>query len=84
MKKLAALILAISIISTAFSDTIINGGPVSGTWTQSGSPYLIMGDIAIDETSTLTIEPGVEVMFQGYYRLLCEGQLLASGGEDEI
>ena len=83
MKKLAALILAISITSSAFSDTVINGGPVSGTWTQSGSPYLIMGDIAIDETSALTIEPGVEVLFQGYFRLLCEGQLLAIGTETD-
>jgi len=64
-----------------FAETHIPAGPVSGTWTQAGSPYYIEGDISIGNTSTLTIEPGVEVLFQGYYRLLCEGQLLAVGTE---
>ena len=68
--------LIFSLAVTVHAETIIPGGAVSGTWTQTGSPYLIEGDIAIDNSSTLTIGPGVDVIFQGYFRLLCEGQLL--------
>lgn len=86
MRRSVILLSALlSLLSTVFADTIIPGGYVSGIWAQSGSPYLIQGDLAINSTSTLTIEPGVEVLFQGYYRLLCEGRLLAVGTvEDSI
>lgn len=39
-------------------------GDVSGTWTLGGSPYLASGDLTVPEGETLTIEPGVEVIFQ--------------------
>ncbi len=67
-----------------FADTI-PGGYVSGTWTATGSPYLIQGDITIHADSTLTIEPGVEVNFQGHYKLAVEGALEALGtAQDSI
>ena len=47
------------------ADTIVPGGYVSGTWTAAGSPYLVQGDITVHADSTLNIEPGVEVNFQG-------------------
>ena len=85
MKNTIIVGLIICLPLTLHAQTIIPSGPVSGLWTQAGSPYLIQGDIAIDNSSTLTIEPGVDVIFQGYFRLLCEGQLLAVGtAEDSI
>jgi len=62
--------------------TIING-PVSGNWTLTGSPYLIDGDIEILDDSTLTIDPGVSVIFQGHYALNVQGVLLALGAEND-
>ena len=59
--------------------TIIPGGYVSGIWTAANSPYMIHGDITIHTDSTLTIEPGVEVIFDGYYRLNVAGHLYANG-----
>jgi len=59
--------------------TTIWGGIVSGTWTAAGSPYLIEGDIVIPAGKTLTIEPGVEVVFQSWYKLTVNGTLLAEG-----
>ena len=47
----------------------IPGGDVFGTWDASGSPYLIDGDITIPTGATLTIEPGVDVLFQSWYSL---------------
>jgi predicted outer membrane repeat protein len=56
---------------------------VSGTWRAAGSPYLIEGEITIPADSTLIIEPGVEVIFQGYYKLVVNGFLDAVGTETD-
>ena len=48
----------------AHAATNIGGGVIANqTWTVSGSPYIIAGDIIIPAASTLTIEPGVQVLF---------------------
>jgi hypothetical protein len=61
------------------SQTTIPGGYVSGTWTLAGSPYLITGTVMVPTDSTLRIQPGVKVNFQGHYKLLVSGRLLAEG-----
>jgi len=66
---------------SAIAATTVPGGNVSGTWTAAGSPYLVQGDIAVPIDSTLTIEPGVEVSFQGWYGLTVNGYLQAQGAE---
>ncbi|MEJ2600854.1 MAG: PKD domain-containing protein [Anaerolineales bacterium] len=59
--------------------TTIPGGNVSGTWDVSGSPYLIDGDITVPAGAALTIESGVEVLFQSWYSLTVNGTLIADG-----
>jgi len=49
------------------------------TWALVDSPYLLLNDIEVKENSTLTIEPGVVVQFNGSYRLDIEGGLIAEG-----
>jgi len=73
---LAALILTHPF---SFAQTNIPGGNISGTWTLAGSPYLIQGAVMIPDNSTLTIEPGVTVNFQGAYKLYVQGCLHAIG-----
>lgn len=74
------LFLAIMLNGTfLFAQTEVPSGLVSGTWTQSGSPYLIQGSIQIADGNTLIIEPGVRVEFQGPYKLNVKGRLLAIG-----
>ena len=68
-------------INSVSAETIVPGGSVSGTWTVSGSPYLIQGNINVPADSTLTIEPGVQVSFQGGYGLTVNGLLEAVGTE---
>lgn len=62
-----------------YAQTIIPGGVVSGIWNQAGSPYEIQGAIMIANGTTLTIDPGVLVKFQGSYKFLVLGRLLALG-----
>jgi hypothetical protein len=61
--------------------TSILAGEVFGTWDLAGSPYLVEGDIAVPFGEALTIEPGVEVLFQGWYKLTVNGVLDAVGTE---
>jgi parallel beta-helix repeat protein len=51
-------------------------------WDLGGSPYLIMEDIKIPIGSILIIEPGVEVMIQGHYKIDVLGSINAIGSED--
>lgn len=69
--------------SEGLDATIIPGGYVSGTWPQAGSPYLIDSTIVVHNDSTLTIEAGVEVRFQGHYQFKVEGKLYAVGTESD-
>lgn len=80
MKEISLTIAAIILLySISYSQTLVPGGNVSGTWTLASSPYIIQGSIMIPNNSTLTIEPGVMVNFQGTFKLLVLGQLLSIG-----
>ena len=86
MKKLLLFVvhfifITLTIISNA--QTNIPPGDVNGTWTKANSPYNINGEITIPNDSTLTIEPGVEVIFTGHYKFNVQGRLLAIGTETD-
>ena len=85
MHRYVFILWICSLLPTTFahSQTVIPGGSVSGTWTASGSPYLIEGEIVINNRQTLTIESGVEVIFQGHYKLIVNGWLQAIGAESD-
>jgi hypothetical protein len=67
----------------AIADTHIPAGDVFGTWTSAGSPYLIEGEITVPSDSTLNIQPGVDVIFQGHYKFIIHGCLQAIGSESD-
>ncbi len=66
-----------------FGQTVIPGGDVSGVWGAAGSPYLIEGDITVPSEEELAIEAGVEIIFQGYYKLTVNGVLEAVGTQSD-
>ncbi|MBI5059948.1 right-handed parallel beta-helix repeat-containing protein [candidate division KSB1 bacterium] len=60
-------------------------GPVSGTWTLSGSPYTVIDHVTVPAGHLLTIEPGVQVLFTGHYKVNVLGRLQAIGtAQDSI
>ncbi len=63
--------------------TVVPGGNVSGVFNLTGSPYYINGDITIPDQQTLTIDAGVEVIFNGSYKLIVDGRLLAYGNDND-
>ena len=80
MKKLifvAFLLLGITLI---YAQTDVSGN-VSGNWTLANSPYNVTGDITLQQGDLLTIEPGVQVIFQDHYKFNVFGRLLAIGSD---
>jgi hypothetical protein len=59
--------------------TEIPPGPVSGNWTEAGSPYLVTGNILLPFGQTLNIQAGVEVRFVEHCAFDINGSLYALG-----
>lgn len=58
-------------------------GPIDidTVWTLVDSPFVISGNVTINENVTLTVEPGVEVRFGGKFSIIVNGRLIANGTE---
>ena len=64
--------------------TGVSGTPVSGeirttTWTKAGSPYRVTNTIRVPQGQLLTIEPGVDVLFDDDVPFVVEGRIHAVG-----
>lgn len=53
-------------------------------WRQVSSPYIVTGTVLVEPDVVLTIEPGVEVRFDGMYQLICRGTLIAKGTSSSV
>jgi hypothetical protein len=74
---LLSLLLQLSLITK--SQTTIYSGIVSGTWEKINSPFIINGNILVQANSSLTIERGVCVVFNGDFSITVAGQIHANG-----
>lgn len=81
VKKLLFIlaILCSCLTGNTWADTSITTAYVSGHWTLAGSPYKIYNDITVNYNASLTIDPGVEVVFQGPYAINVAGSLYSTG-----
>ena len=80
--RTAAVILLLAVPQFALCQTEVSGSQ-SGVWTNAGSPYLVTGQVTVPPGQTLTIEPGVEVEFQGHFKLTVNGTLHAVGADGD-
>ncbi len=83
MKHTIVLISLILGSFNLFSQTAVTGSQ-SGTWTLDGSPYEVNGHITVPTGQTLSIEAGVEVNFQGYYKFNVDGKIIVNGTADQM
>jgi parallel beta-helix repeat protein len=70
-----------------FESKNAQGTPVSGSittdtiWDLSSNPYIVIGDVWVEVGVTLTIDPGVQVRFDGYYSIYVNGTINAVGAD---
>ena len=81
---LVLLVLGLGGTHPVLAETVSLAGEVSGTWTAADSPYLVEGNITVPAGQTLVIEPGVQVLFQGLYKLTVNGTLQAVGTDSDL
>ncbi len=51
-------------------------------WTLEDSPYIVTGNITVAENKILTVEPGAEIRFDGWYQINVKGTLNAVGEKE--
>ena len=77
-----AILAGIS-LATAAHATAVSGTIATTTWTKAGSPYVVTGTTAVPANETLTIEAGVDVLFDTGVGLLVSGALHVHGAVDD-
>ena len=84
MKRMVMSVIFLSLILLPmFSAATDVGGLINTdtTWNLAGSPYIVIGNTLVASGARLTIEPGVQVRFNGGegYWLRIEGNIQAKG-----
>ncbi len=81
MAILLLLLLTLLIPQVAHAETAVEAQTIDSrvTWTLSGSPYKVTGNVIVSETGTLAIEPGVVVEMGAEINLTVDGRFAAQG-----
>jgi parallel beta-helix repeat protein/predicted outer membrane repeat protein len=85
MKPIVFFLIVLPLIISVAGNAIEIDGDVWGVWTPENNPYLVVGEVRVPPESTLTIDPGVLVDFQGHYKFIVDSLaiLLAEGTESD-
>jgi len=80
MKYYLLPLLLITLSQSLRAQTNVSGYILSNTtWTLANSPYIVTGNILVNNGVTLTIEPGVTVQLDTTKSLQIDGELIAVG-----
>ncbi|MGQ9507267.1 MAG: right-handed parallel beta-helix repeat-containing protein [Candidatus Bathycorpusculaceae bacterium] len=94
-RQLRLFFILLTLIFSIFSFTHITLFPVAKAtfvegfitqdtiWTLVDSPFIISNETIVCANATLTIEPGVEVRFGGFFNITVEGRLIAEGTKNK-
>ncbi|HOF60271.1 MAG TPA: right-handed parallel beta-helix repeat-containing protein [Candidatus Latescibacteria bacterium] len=78
----ALLFATLALFSAAsHAETLVSGDVTTTAWTVSGSPYRVTGTVTVPAGNTLTIEPGVDVLFDADVQFIVQGSIQAYGTE---
>jgi parallel beta-helix repeat protein len=85
MRALIMFLVSAVVLFPLTADAIDVSGDQWGTWTRDNSPYNVVGEIRVPPESTLVIEPGIVVNFQGHYKFIVDSlaTLVAIGTETD-
>ncbi|MEM7087736.1 MAG: T9SS type A sorting domain-containing protein [Bacteroidota bacterium] len=73
-------ILFAMLSTTAIAQTDVSGIYFTNTtWNLAGSPYNLIGDVQVADGATLTIDPAVQINYNGDHEILIKGTLIANG-----
>jgi len=84
MKKLFIIAILLTLGAGLHAQTTVSGGIYANTtWTKANSPYLVTSELVVFSAETLTIEPGVTVLFSPNVELDIRGALIAVGTKSD-
>jgi hypothetical protein len=78
MKKFFAFFVCMAIYGIAMSTDVNGTISANTTWNLAGSPYIVTGDITVNNGITLTVDPNVQVKFNSGRRMTVLGTLTAN------
>ena len=74
-------IVSAGLTSVAVAETNVSGEITTTTWTAANAPYHVTAACTVATGNTLTIEPGIDVLFDADVPFIVEGALDAVGTE---
>lgn len=75
--SMCLLLLCVGAISTSWAGTNVSGIITTTTWTAAHSPYHITNTVTVPPGNVLTIEPGVDILFDADVPFVVEGAIHA-------
>lgn len=81
-KQTCAAVLLFLSSKPVIAATLVSGN-VSGEWTKTGSPYMVIDNCTVPSGQTLTIQPGVIVIVEEKISITINGRIIANGTTTE-
>ena len=73
------LALALMVPALCAAETFVGGTITTATWTAANSPYRVVDTLVVPAGEVLTIEPGVDLVFDTDMAAQCAPFLLVEG-----